>query len=56
MSKKKVSGIYHYPKKHPNGNNKNEQHPDLANPQKHKIFAETVGIHKILQKHDTKIR
>ena len=53
--KKNVFGIRHYSKKYPNGNDKNKQHPDLAGPQKHKRFAETVGIYGILPKHDTKI-
>ena len=54
--KNNVFGIYHYSKKYPNGNDKIKQHPDLAGPQEHKFFAETVGIHGILPKHDTKIR
>ena len=51
-----VFGIYHYPRKHPDGNDKSRQHPDLASPQKYKRLAETARIHKILPKHDTKIR
>ena len=51
-----VFGICHYPRKHPDGNDKNGQYPNLASPQKHKGFAKVVGIHKILPKHDTKIR
>ena len=54
--KNNVFGIFHHPKKHPDGNDKNKQHSDLAGPQKHKRFAKTVGIHKILPKHDTTIR
>ena len=54
--KSNVFGIYHHPKKYPNGNNKSKQHPDLANPQKHKRLAETAGIHGILPEHDIKIR
>ena len=50
-----VFGIYHYPRKYPNGNDKGKQHPDLASPQKHKRFAETSGIPGILPKHDTEI-
>ena len=53
--KNNVFGIRHHSKKHSNGNHKNKQHTDLAGPQKHKKFAETVKIHKILPKHDTKI-
>ena len=49
-------GIRHYFKKHPNGNEQNRQHPDLANTQRHKKFAKIVGIHGIILKHDTKIR
>ena len=54
--KNNVIGIRHYPKKHSNGNDKNGQYPDLASPQKHKKLAKIVEIHKILPKHDTKIR
>ena len=54
--KNNVFGICHYLRKHPNGNDKSGQHPDLAGPQKYKGFAETAGIHGILPKHDTKIR
>ena len=51
-----VFGIRHYSKKHPNGNDQNRQYSNLANTKKHKRFAKIVGIHKILPKHDTKIR
>ena len=51
-----VFGIYHYPREHSDGNEKNGEYPDLANPQKHERLAKIVGIHKILPKHDTKIR
>ena len=54
--KSNAFGICHHPKKHPNGNDKSGQHPNLAGPQKHKRFAKIVGIHGILPKHDTKIR
>ena len=54
--KNNIFGIRHYSKEHSNGNDESRQHPDLANTQKHKRFAETVGIHGILTKHDTKIR
>ena len=54
--KNNVFGIYHHPREHPDGNDKNKQHPDLAGPQKHKRLAKTVWIHGILPKHDTKIR
>ena len=51
-----VFGNCHYPRKHPNGNDKNKHHSDLAGPQKHKKFAKTFGIHGILPKYDNKIR
>ena len=51
-----VFGIYHYPRKHSDGNGKSGQYPDLASPQKHKKIAKIVGIYGILLKHDTKIR
>ena len=51
-----VFKIRYYSKDHSYGNDQNRQYPNLTGTQKHKKIAEIVGIHRILPKHDTKIR
>ena len=44
-----VFGLYHYSKKHPNGNNQNRQHSNLTNTKKDKNFAKKIRFIKIYQ-------